>query len=90
MEEDAKKAISDLFFYMDHRKYYALMSTDKSSFSEMQEAIEEDAIRMQSWLKQLGHLVSYENLVMDFDQRLNTIVRSKGKTDFSKKIRKSN
>ena len=64
-------AISDLFFNMDHAEFRRLTATKPpASPSDIQEAIEKDALKMQRWLQELGHLVSYEDLVNDFYERL--------------------
>lgn len=65
------RAISDLFFNMDHEEFRKLVRADPpASPSDLQEAIEHDALEMERLLKELGHEVSYEDLVTDFYDRL--------------------
>lgn len=62
--------ISDLFFYMDHSAYKVRKEMSCYGPSDLQEAIEEDAIKMQLWLAELGHEVTIEQLVNDFFDRI--------------------
>ena len=63
-------AISDLFFHMDHKEYKKLMTAKRIPLvSDLSEAIEGDAIRMQNWLSDLGHSVTVAQLVNDFFAR---------------------
>ena len=71
MSTRVQSAISDLFFNMDHVEFRKLTKAKPpASPSDLQEAIEKDALKMQRWLQELGHLVSYEDLVNDFYERL--------------------
>ena len=64
-------AISDLFFHMEHKEYKKLMTAQRIPLvSEISEAIESDAIRMQYWLSELGHSVTVSQLVNDFFARV--------------------
>ena len=64
-------AISDLFFHMEHAEYAKLMSGKKMPhMSDLSEAIENDAVKMQNWLAELGHEVTVAQLVNDFFDRL--------------------
>ena len=63
-------AISDLFFNMDHSQYHEIKQNEDVGFSDLQEAIENDAKQMADWLEALGHEVTPEQLVIDFFDRL--------------------
>lgn len=71
MRENVNRAVSDMFFNMEHAKYSALMQQEeKAKFSDLQEAIENDAAQMSFWLKELGFQVPAEDLVIDFFERV--------------------
>lgn len=63
-------AISDLFFHMRHIEYDQMKHDKAAQPSDIQEAIESDAVKMQFWLSELGHKVSVEQLVNDFFDRI--------------------
>ena len=63
-------AISDLFFNMDHGEYRQMTQDEDAGFSDLQEAIENDAKQMAGWLETLGHEVTPEQLVIDFFDRI--------------------
>ena len=62
-------AISNLFFNMQHKKFFELINSNHPEISDLQEAIEADAAKMRDWLEALGYQVTIEQLINDFFDR---------------------